>query len=156
MVEFKKDYSDNEFKIMEINPRFWGSLDLAIASGVDFPYLLYKMAAEGDIKPIFSYRRGVRYAWIFPMDLVRTFKDKAIHLRTRQFLSDSIDPRVYRNIHMDDLNVSIMRFAVAVNHIYDMASWRFIPKRKIVSKTKETASRFTHSVNKSRISNEDL
>jgi len=27
MVEFKKDSRDNEFKLMEINPKFWGSLD---------------------------------------------------------------------------------------------------------------------------------
>lgn len=44
MVEFKKDSKDGTFKLMEINPKFWGSLDLAIASGIDFPYLLYKMA----------------------------------------------------------------------------------------------------------------
>jgi predicted ATP-grasp superfamily ATP-dependent carboligase len=124
MVEFKKDVRDNQFKLMEINPRFWGSLDLSIASGVDFPYLLYKMAVEGDIKPTFSYRTGLRYAWVFPIDLVRTFRDKAIHSRIKPFLSDSINPRVHRNIHREDLNPSFMQFAVAINHFYDMAMWK--------------------------------
>ncbi len=41
MVEFKLDPRDNTPKLMEINPRFWGSLALAIESGVNFPYLLY-------------------------------------------------------------------------------------------------------------------
>ncbi len=36
MVEFKIDKRDNEPKLMEVNPRFWGSLPLAVASGVDF------------------------------------------------------------------------------------------------------------------------
>ena len=124
MVEFKKDIRDNQFKLMEINPRFWGSLDLSIASGIDFPYLLYKMAVEGDIKPTFNYRTGLRYAWTLPIDLVRTFRDKAIHSRIKQFLSDSINPRVHRNIHREDLNPSFMQFVVAINHFYDMATWK--------------------------------
>jgi predicted ATP-grasp superfamily ATP-dependent carboligase len=124
MVEFKRDNYDNKFKLMEINPRFWGSLDLSVASGVDFPYLLYKMAVDGDIKPIFGYRRGVRYAWTFPGDLVRTFKDKKAHLKLKLFLSDFINPRTHRNIDRHDLNPTIMQFGVAINHFFDMASWK--------------------------------
>jgi predicted ATP-grasp superfamily ATP-dependent carboligase len=127
MVEFKRQSSDNQFKLMEINPRFWGSLDLPIASGVNFPYLLYKMAVEGDIESTFGYRTGTRFVWTFPMDLVRTFKDKAIHSRIKPFLLDLIDPRIHRNIYRNDLNPSIMQFAVAINHFYNMAYGILIP-----------------------------
>jgi predicted ATP-grasp superfamily ATP-dependent carboligase len=44
MVEFRRDIRDGEFKLMEVNPRFWGSLGLPISSGVDFPTILYNMA----------------------------------------------------------------------------------------------------------------
>ena len=37
MVEFKHDERDGVPKLMEINGRFWGSLQLAIDAGVDFP-----------------------------------------------------------------------------------------------------------------------
>ena len=60
MVEFKIDPRDNKPKLMEINPRFWGSLPLSIAAGVDFPYLLYRMAVDGDIKPVSGYKSGVK------------------------------------------------------------------------------------------------
>ncbi|GFO63693.1 carboxylate--amine ligase [Geomonas paludis] len=40
MVEFKKDQS-GQAKLMEINGRFWGSLQLAVSCGVDFPYLAF-------------------------------------------------------------------------------------------------------------------
>jgi len=39
MVEFKRDVRDGRAKLMEINGRFWGSLQLAVSSGVDFPVL---------------------------------------------------------------------------------------------------------------------
>lgn len=39
MVEFKRDIRDGQAKLMEINGRFWGTLQLAISCGVDFPTL---------------------------------------------------------------------------------------------------------------------
>jgi predicted ATP-grasp superfamily ATP-dependent carboligase len=60
MVEFKVDPRDGVAKLIEVNPKFWGSLNLAIASGVDFPALLYRMAVDGDVTPILKYRLGIR------------------------------------------------------------------------------------------------
>jgi len=40
MVEWKYDAESDQFYLMEINARFWGSLQLAIHSGVNFPVLL--------------------------------------------------------------------------------------------------------------------
>ena len=59
-VEFKLDSRDNTPKLMEINPRFWGSLPVAIKSGIDFPYLLYRLAMDGDIPNSFNYTVGVK------------------------------------------------------------------------------------------------
>ena len=65
MVEFRLDERDNTPKLMEINPRFWGSLHLAITAGVEFPWLLYQMALHGDVNPVTDYRLGVqaRFLW---------------------------------------------------------------------------------------------
>ena len=60
MVEFKLDKRVNRPVLIEVNPRFWGSINQAIASGVNFPYLLYKMAVDGDVKPVLNYKLGVR------------------------------------------------------------------------------------------------
>lgn len=59
MVEFKLT-KDNKPVLMEINPRFWGSINQAIQSGVDFPYLLYTMASEGDVERVLNYKVGVK------------------------------------------------------------------------------------------------
>jgi predicted ATP-grasp superfamily ATP-dependent carboligase len=64
MVEFKYDEARKQAWLLEVNPRFWGSLGLAVRSGVDFPYLLYKMALEGDVEPVLDYRSNVQCRWI--------------------------------------------------------------------------------------------
>jgi predicted ATP-grasp superfamily ATP-dependent carboligase len=64
MVEFKFDETTQQAWLLEVNPRFWGSLALAIQSGVDFPFLLYRMAAEGDVPPVVDYAKGVKVRWI--------------------------------------------------------------------------------------------
>ena len=64
MIEFKYNEETGKGWFIEANPRFWGSLALAIQSGVDFPYLLYKMAIDGDIDPVFDYKIGTTTKWI--------------------------------------------------------------------------------------------
>lgn len=45
-VDFVKDEASGEFKFLEVNPRLYGSLALAIRSGADFPYILYRAARK--------------------------------------------------------------------------------------------------------------
>ncbi len=70
MVEFRVDARTNEPKLMEINPRFWGSLQLSIHSGVNFPHLLYEMAMYGDVEPVFEYEVGKKVRWFLPGDIL--------------------------------------------------------------------------------------
>ena len=64
MVEFRDNAETGEAWLLEVNPRFWGSLGLAIAAGVDFPYLLYRMARDGDVEPVNAYRKGLTAKWL--------------------------------------------------------------------------------------------
>ncbi len=63
MIEFKYDERTKQGWFIEANPRFWGSVGLAINSGVNFPYLLYKMAVEGDVEPVNNYEQGIVTEW---------------------------------------------------------------------------------------------
>jgi predicted ATP-grasp superfamily ATP-dependent carboligase len=60
MAEFKVDPRDGRPKLLEVNPRFWGSLHHAILCGVDFPWLLYRMAVDGDVERVTGYQVGVK------------------------------------------------------------------------------------------------
>ena len=70
MVEFKLDPRDGVPKLMEINPRFWGSLSLAIESGVNFPYILYQMSKGERVTPVEHYDIGKKCRWLLPGDLL--------------------------------------------------------------------------------------
>lgn len=64
MVEFKVDKTSQVPRLMEINGRFWGSLQLAIDAGLNIPYLLYQVASGLPVAiPENSYRAGTRSRW---------------------------------------------------------------------------------------------
>ncbi|MDO8092502.1 MAG: PHP domain-containing protein, partial [Candidatus Brocadiales bacterium] len=60
MVEFRVDEETNTAKLMEVNGRFWGSLALAIQTGVDFPYLLYELFVNSKKIMVNSYRTNLK------------------------------------------------------------------------------------------------
>ncbi len=63
MVEFKLDRATGTPYLMEVNGRFWGSLQLAIDAGVDFPALLLEAALGTPPAPVLRYRAGGRSRW---------------------------------------------------------------------------------------------
>lgn len=63
MVEYKLDAQSDTPYLMEINGRFWGSLQLAIDAGVDFPKLLVQLALGANPDPVTTYKTGVRSRW---------------------------------------------------------------------------------------------
>jgi len=66
MVEFKLDNRDMRPKLMEINGRFWGSLQLAIDSGVDFPSILISTLDDNENNtPVFTYKTGIKSRWLW-------------------------------------------------------------------------------------------
>src|SRR3989344_182136 len=90
MVEFRVDARDGTPKLMEINPRFWGSLALSIAAGVDFPYLLYRLAKDGDIEEHLNYKVGVKCRWLFPGDILWFLSAKKSWKNLKDFLNFKI------------------------------------------------------------------
>ena len=70
MIEFRIN-KNNDWIFVEINGRFWGSLPLAIAAGIDFPWYLYQMLVQGKINfsqkyttELYSRNLWLDVAWI--------------------------------------------------------------------------------------------
>jgi len=84
MVEFKVAPDGTPY-LMEINTRFWGSLQLAIDAGVDFPFMLYQLACGKQPEPVTDYKTGIKLRWILgDLDnLYLTLRDKQVPLKTK-------------------------------------------------------------------------
>jgi len=66
MVEFKRDLRDGEAKLMEINGRFWGTLQLAISCGVDFPALYCDLLEGKDLSKLKNaYKIYHKMRWFY-------------------------------------------------------------------------------------------
>jgi hypothetical protein len=93
MVEFKRDSAKNNIPVlMEINARFWGSLQLAIDAGVKFPLYLYYLSQNVEI-PKVDFDIPVRSRWLlgdFDHLLIR-LKTPANHPQYPQRLTDKIN-----------------------------------------------------------------
>jgi predicted ATP-grasp superfamily ATP-dependent carboligase len=84
MMEYKQDHRTGEYFLMEVNGRFWGSLQLAIDAGVDFPFLAYQLATGRRPDVLTPYAVGVKNRWLFgDVDhlLLRLFRsERSLHL----------------------------------------------------------------------------
>jgi predicted ATP-grasp superfamily ATP-dependent carboligase len=83
MVEFKLDPADGLFKLIEINPKLWGSLGITIAAGIDIPRIIIGIL-NGEInKPTSSRFEEARYddisfRWTFPDEFSRLMSNFSI------------------------------------------------------------------------------
>lgn len=64
MVEFRDDGVHAPW-FLEVNGRFWGSLDLAIAAGIDFPTLWVRLLLGEQVDESQGYREGVTVRWLW-------------------------------------------------------------------------------------------
>jgi predicted ATP-grasp superfamily ATP-dependent carboligase len=77
MMEFKQDLATGNFFLMEVNGRFWGSLQLAVDAGLDFPFLACELALGRRPGVAATYSVGVKSRWLLgDLDhlLLRLFK----------------------------------------------------------------------------------
>ncbi len=59
MVEFLRDPDTGEFRLMEVNPRFWSSLPFTVQAGVDFPALYWQRATGRSMDLALAYEVGI-------------------------------------------------------------------------------------------------
>ena len=99
MVEFKRDDNDNQFKLIEINPKLWGSLELSTISGINFPYQIYLLATNKQIINK-TYEKDIYFRWTIPHDLLwMHFAEKK---KQKEFLILKKNVKIKNNIHYDD------------------------------------------------------
>ncbi len=102
-ADFIVDQNTGVPYLIDMNPRFWGSLAQGIASGVDFPFLLYKIAVEGDVEACHDFQVGVMTQW-FGGD-VRSFLSLLTVCESRMVLSRTFVDSTRKVVRHDDINI---------------------------------------------------
>ena len=126
MVEFRVDPRDSKPRLLEINPRLWGSLNLAVTSGVDFPYLLHQLALCGDCDHVFEYRKGVRCRWLIPGDIMHLITNTSRLSALRKFFEPADADDI---LSLRDPMPMIGRLTSFLPLIYDSEMRRLISRR---------------------------
>jgi predicted ATP-grasp superfamily ATP-dependent carboligase len=115
MVEFKRDREGNYY-LMEINPKYWGSTELAIASGLPFPLLTVQYIGGEDIPYSEHYDSNIIYHWPLNGDLLHGLHRPG---RLGSIILDCLNYKVKSNLWPSDYKVNaylLARFVVDVKN----------------------------------------
>jgi hypothetical protein len=104
---------------MEVNARFWGSLQLAIDSGVDFPWLLYQIAIGKKPDFVNNYKIGLKSRWLLgDLDnLYLTLKEnKKFNFKIKSIIK-------FLNFFSKDVYYEINRFNDLLPFIFEIKNY---------------------------------
>lgn len=123
MVEFRVTPEGTPY-LMEVNTRFWGSLQLSIDAGVDFPRLLVQseLGLAGEIPD--NYRIGKRLRWLLgDIDSLYLYLKGSYSLRQKlcriiAFLTPSLFRTQYETNRLDDPGPGIYELRTYIRQLF--------------------------------------
>jgi predicted ATP-grasp superfamily ATP-dependent carboligase len=120
MVEFKMNGKESPV-LLEINPKFWGSCDLGLEAGVNFPLELIKIAKNQETKYSDDYKYPFKYHWPLQGDFDHAISN---HRNLWSFIKDCLNPKVKSNLWWKkDPKPTLCMFK---NYIAEMLEWAFM------------------------------
>jgi predicted ATP-grasp superfamily ATP-dependent carboligase len=128
MVEFKIDTRDSLPKLLEINPRFWGSVHLSIVAGINFPYLLYQQTVHSP-QAIFNssapvYSVGIRSRWLIAGDLMHFIQNPNRFRLKPSFLRFRDKYTFYSQYDNTDFKGNIAVIICNILQLFSIKRWR--------------------------------
>jgi D-aspartate ligase len=145
-VEYKFDARDGRFKLLDINPRLWTWSTIGARAGVDFPYLLWRLAVGKRVRAR-TGRYGVR--WV----RMSTDVPAALHeiirgrLSLRSYLHSLRGPIEFALMAADDPLPGILDIPLfAFKHIYNSFDSLFASRSRKTKTLKPSVDDATTSV----------
>jgi predicted ATP-grasp superfamily ATP-dependent carboligase len=112
-VEFKYDARERQYKLLDVNGRFWTWCGLGSLAGVDFPYLAWRQAMGLTVEPC-RVKPGA--AWMHASrDIVAAWQEMSGGTLTfADYLKSFRKPLAFANFALDDPLPALVEFPVAV------------------------------------------
>lgn len=128
-VEFKVDPRDGIPKLMEVNPRFWGTTQIGVTCGIDWPWMLFRILTEGDCPSQFEYRTDKLLRWLIPGEILHLLTRRSLRGLGRDFLRLSHRDTEYYVFRRDDLLPTLgLALTLAANGLDPKRAWSFIAR----------------------------
>ncbi len=119
-VEFKYDCRDRRYKLLDVNVRSWTWISLGGIAGVDFPYILWRLANGETVTPVRG-RPGATWMY-FSRDVVSACQEMAARqISPMTYLSSYRPPLTFATFSMDDPVPGIIDLP--------LLAWRLITRR---------------------------
>jgi len=99
--------------LFEVNPRWWGSLALAIKAGVDFPRIYYELVKSGDSEKVLRYRVGVLCKFLLFGDILHFLAKRDLI----GFLKSIPETGNFDILSLKDPLPALARFLMAVHYL---------------------------------------
>lgn len=79
LIGFEYIISDTDTtpQLIDVHPRIYGSIEHAVVSGIDFPYMLFKKALNEQFDLPADYQEGREFQWLITGKLINSFKTGA-------------------------------------------------------------------------------
>ncbi|RQO38183.1 hypothetical protein DBR39_15045 [Chryseobacterium sp. KBW03] len=105
MIEYKYDESKQKYHLIELNPKFWGSLDLSYAVGLNFGRTLMD-AYSKDVNEQLEkkYEVGKKFFWVLDGDLLGLVKTGKLYKMKEYFQKDSYT-NLFENFSIDSVKL---------------------------------------------------
>lgn len=113
------DPADDTYKLLEVNPRFWMSLNLSIQSGVDVPVLLFELARGKTPKRVQEYNVGTEYRWVFPNEILWALSGENKLDWIQHMITTSDNPVCYGVLSQCDRRATIGAFTQSIRFLFD-------------------------------------
>jgi predicted ATP-grasp superfamily ATP-dependent carboligase len=103
-VEFKLDARTGEFKLIELNPRYWQQNGLAEKCGMNFPLIHFLDLTDCAPKPLVDYRYGIKWVNIYhDFESFRDYKKRG-ELSLKTWVQSLRGPKMYSDYARDDVH----------------------------------------------------
>jgi len=128
-VEFMEHALTGEALLLELNPRFWASIQLAVTSGVDFPHLLYQLAVGEPVRETHEYEIGRKCRWLLPGDLLHFLSNRDRRRMVPSFWEFGGAPTSYDGIYRDDPGATLGTLLSCGHYLFDRDLWGLLTRR---------------------------
>jgi predicted ATP-grasp superfamily ATP-dependent carboligase len=125
-VEFMEHPETGEMLLLEVNPRVWASIQLAVACGVNFPFLLHQLATGRPFEEVHTYVVGRHCRWLVPGDLLHFLANSDRMRMHPPFFQFSPSGTVYDGLYRNDLGATFGVLVSSAHYLFDPQMWRML------------------------------